>query len=132
MKIKKPMIREVVLVSLLEFICVGLMLGVFALAGYFGQKAVLGALLGGTLAVGNYGLTAVSVVLASRKAANQDVRGGTQIMRSSVLARNLLLVVLLAVAAKTGYFNVIALLLPLIFFRPILSFCELFRKPGDR
>lgn len=132
MKIKKPMIREVVLVSLLEFICVGLMLGVFALAGYFGQKAVLGALLGGTLAVGNYGLTAVSVVLASRKAANQDVRGGTQIMRSSVLARNLLLVVLLAVAAKTGYFNVIALLLPLIFFRPILSFCELFRKSGDR
>ena len=66
--------------------------------------------------------------LAADKAESKDVKGGTVLMRSSYIFRLLVLFVLLVVCAKSGIFNLIALVLPLVFVRPVLTVAEFFRK----
>ena len=42
------------------------------------------------------------------------------------------LAVVLFAAAKSGYCNVFALVIPLVFVRPVLTIGEFFRKSGDQ
>jgi hypothetical protein len=49
-------------------------------------------------------------------------------MKSSYFVRLLVLALALFVCAKSGVFNLIALVLPLAFVRPVLSLAEFFRK----
>ena len=60
------------------------------------------------------------------------VKAGSATMRGSMALRYVLLLVILAFAAKSGRFHPISLLLPLIFVRPLISLGELFRKSGDK
>lgn len=127
----KDMIWEVTLVAVGEAICVGIMLGVFALVRHFDIRVLLGGLLGWLLAAGNYFLMAVGVTAASKKAAQQDVFGAQRTLQLSMAGRYVLLIALLVVAAISDYFNLIALLLPLLFVRPIITIGEFFRRSGD-
>lgn len=131
MKQKNPILRELLMVTVGEVICVALMLVVFALLGKCNQAVVLGGILGGVLAASNFALTAVGVLIASKKAVGQDMKGAQGSMMSSMTLRYLLLAVILIAAAKSGLFNVLALVIPLLFIRPLLTVCELFRKKDD-
>ena len=71
---------------------------------------------------------AMGTCLAADKAESKDVKGGTVLMRSSYIFRLLVLFILLVVCAKSGIFNLIALVLPLVFVRPVLTVAEFFRK----
>ena len=51
-------------------------------------------------------------------------------MRNSYILRLLVLFVILFACAKSGVFNLIALVLPLVFVRPTLTVAEFFRKKG--
>jgi hypothetical protein len=73
---------------------------------------------------------AIGVVLASDKAASQDVKGGKSMITGSYLLRTVLMFVILFACAKSGRFNVIALVLPLVFVRPVLTVAEFFQKKG--
>ena len=53
-------------------------------------------------------------------------------MRMSFLLRYLVLFLILFAAAKSGRFQVLALVLPLVFVRPILMLGEFFRKSGEK
>lgn len=128
---QNPVVRELIMVCTGEAICVALMIGVFALLGRLDTSVVLGGVLGGVLAAGNLALTAVGVLIASRKAVEQDVKGAQRSVSSSMTLRYLLMLGVLVIAAKSGYFNVIALVIPLLFIRPLLTVCELFRKKDD-
>ena len=110
----------------------GLMLGVYALAGQLDRAAVLGGVLGGVLAICNFFFMAVGASLAADRAEQQNVKGGTALVRMSFLLRYLVLFLILFAAAKSGRFQVLALVLPLVFVRPILMLGEFFRKSGEK
>ena len=128
---KKIVFQETKIVAIGVTICTGLMMAVFGLLGYFDTSVLLGGIVGALLATGNFFFMAVGTSLAADKAEQQDVKGGKLLIRNSYMLRLLVLFVLLFACAKSGLFNLFALVLPLIFVRPALTFAEFFRKKGN-
>ena len=128
MESRKIVYRETGIVALGVAACTGVMVLVFALGGWYSQSVLYGALLGALLSIGNFFFMAMGTCLAADKAESKDVKGGTVLMRSSYIFRLLVLFVLLVVCAKSRIFNLIALVLPLVFVRPVLTVAEFFRK----
>lgn len=128
---RKVVFQETAVVAIGQVLCVAAMLGIFALLGQFDSTVLFGGILGGVLATLNFLFMAIGTSLAADKAENQDVKGGKALLQSSYLLRTVVLFVILFAAAKSGLCNAIALVLPLIFVRPILSVGEFFRKKGD-
>ncbi len=113
-----------------EAVCVGLMYGIYGLLHKLALPVILGGIVGAVLAIGNFFFMAVIATLAADKAQAQDVEGGQKLMKSSYPIRILLLAVVLVVCAISGYFDVLALALPLLFVRPIIMIWEFFGKKG--
>ena len=107
------------------------MIGVFALLGYFAMDVLIGGVAGAVLSILNFFAMAMVATLAADKAENQDVEGGKRLIQGSYPVRLLVLAGALFVLAKSGYCNVIALVVPLIFVRPTILVAEFFRKKGD-
>ena len=132
MNSRKYVIQETLRVALGVAVCVAAMIGIFALLGQFSREVVLGGIVGGLVAVGNFFFMAVGVTLAADKAENQDVKAGKALVSSSYTIRLIVMAVVLFAAAKSGYCNVFALVIPLVFVRPVLTVGEFFRKSGDK
>lgn len=128
---KKIVLKETGIVAAGQIICVTAMIGVFALLGYLDDSVILGGIVGGVLAVLNFFFMAVSTSLAMDKAAKQDVEGGKKLIRISQILRYVLLFILLFAFIKSGICNIISIVLPVVFVRPVLSVGEFFRKSGD-
>lgn len=128
---RKIVFKETAVVAVGEVICVALMLAVFAMLGKFDSTVLLGGIIGGVLTVANFFFMAVGTSLAADKAENQDVKGGQAVIKSSYLLRMIALFVLMFACVKSGLCNVIALVVPLVFVRPVLTIGEFFRKKGD-
>ena len=127
---RKIVWKQTARIAIGEVVCVALMLGVYALLHKLNLSVILGGLVGSVLAVGNFFFMAVIATLAADKAQAQDVEGGQKLMKSSYPIRILLLAGLLVVCAWSGYFDILALALPLLFVRPIIMVCEFFGKKG--
>ena len=132
MESRKYVFRETARVAIDVAVCVAAMIGIFALLGQFSREVVLGGIVGGLVAVGNFFFMAVGVTLAADKAENQDVKAGKALVSSSYTIRLIVMAVVLFAAAKSGYCNVFALVIPLVFVRPVLTVGEFFRKSGDK
>ena len=132
MNSRKYVIQETLRVAIGVAVCVAAMIGVFALLGQFSREVVLGGIVGGLVAVGNFFFMAVGVTLAADKAEKQDVKGGKAMVSSSYTIRLVVMAVVLFAAAKSGYCDIFALVIPLVFVRPVLSIGEFFRKSGDK
>ena len=130
MNSKKIVFKETGIVAAGVLICTAVMIGVFALLGKYDTSVLLGGAAGALLAVGNFFFMAVGITLAADKAEKQEVNAGKLLARNSYLIRLLVLAVLLFACAKSGVFNLFALVLPLIFVRPSLTIAEFFRKTG--
>ncbi len=128
---RKIVYKETLSVLIGEVILVGVMFGVFALLKTLDQKVLLGGLAGGLLAVGNFFFMAIGTSLAADKAEAQNVKGGQALIQTSYLVRMIVLAVLLFACAKSGYFNLYALVIPLLFPRLSITLAEFFRKKGD-
>ena len=131
MESRKLVLNQTLPVVVGEILCVAAMYGIYALLGHFDLRVLWGGIFGAALAIGNFFFMAVGVSLAADKAQQQDVAGGKKLLQLSQLLRYLVLAVCLFAGAKSGLFNLISLLLPLVFVRPILTFSEFFRKPGE-
>ena len=129
---KKLLGREFLILGVGLTLGLGLMLGVFALLKKFDLTVLWGVLAGVLLALLNFFLMAVSVWRAADKAEAQDVAGGKRIMQLSMLGRYALLLGALIVGAKSGLMHPVAMLVPLVLVRPILSIGEFFRKTGEK
>ena len=127
---RKIVWRETAIVAVGEVIGTALMVGIFALLGFFDMSVLLGGLVGATVAVANFLILAIVATLAADKAEQQDVVGGQKLIKASYPVRLVVLAVVLFACAKSGVFNVIALVLPLVFVRPVLTLAEFFRKKG--
>ena len=130
MESRKIVYRETGIVAIGVAVCTAVMMLVFALLGRFHLSALWGSLAGAALSIGNLFFMAVGASLAADKAENQDVKGGSLLVRNSYMVRLLILLIVLIACAKSGVFNLIALVIPLLFVRPTLTVAEFFRKKG--
>ena len=130
MESRKSVYRETGIVAIGVTVCTAVMMLVYALLGRFELSVLWGGLTGAVLSIGNFFLMALGTSLAADKAENQDVKGGSLLVRNSYMLRLLGLFVVLILCAKTEVFNLIALVLPLVFVRPTLTVVEFFRKKG--
>ncbi len=125
---KKQVYRELLLFTLGQLVVLALVCVGFALAGRWSGEVLVGAAVGAVLASANYALTAVGVFRAADKAEQGDPAGGQRAMSLSMLVRYLMMIGVLVAGAKSGYCNVIAMVIPLAMSRPLLFVAELFRR----
>lgn len=128
---RKYVLKETAIVAAGQLVCIAAMFGIFALLHAFDRTVLLGGALGGLVAVLNFLFMAIGATLAADKAEAQNVKGGKALLQSSFFLRYLLMILVLFAGAKSGYCNVVALVVPLLFTRPILTLGEFFRKSGD-
>ena len=128
---RKLVLQETAIITVGQVLCVAAMFGIFALLGKFDQTVLWGGILGGVLAILNFFFMAIGANLAADKAEADNVKGGKAVIQGSFMLRYLLLIVVLFAGAKSGFCYVIALVLPLVFTRPILTVGEFFRKSGE-
>ncbi len=128
---RKIVFQETAIVALGQLVCVGAMLGVYALLGKFSNAVLFGGLLGAAAAIVNFLFMAIGTSLAADRAQAQNVKGGKLFLQISFLVRYAVLFIVLFAAAKSSYFDPFTLVLPLIFVRPTLYVGEFFRKKGD-
>ena len=127
---RKYILSQTAAVLIGELVFSALMVGIFALLGYFDRSVVLGAAVGSLIATVNRLILMLGVLAASAKAEKQDVKGGQMLVQLSYMGRLIGLFLILVLCAKSGTFNLIALVLPLVFTRPVLTIAELFNKKG--
>lgn len=127
---RKVVLKETALIAIGEIICVAAMCGVYALLGKFSLSVLLGGLVGLLIATGNFFALALVATLAADRAQAQDPEGAKKLMKSSYPIRLLVMAGLLILCAKSGAFDVLALVLPLLFVRPVITLAEFFRKKG--
>lgn len=125
---RKFILKKTAIIAAGQVICVAVMIGVFALLGYFDRSVLLGGIFGGIIAMGNFFTMAVCTDLASDRAEKGDVKGGQALIRASYFGRLVVMVVLLFALLKSGLCHVVTAVLPLAFTRPILTLSEFFRK----
>ena len=130
-KTKNPLWKQIGIVALGEVLGVAVMIGIFALLGYFDYTVALGGAVGGLVAFLNFFFMVVGLSAAADRAQNQDAQGGKGLVRGSYFIRLLVMFAVLLVCAKSGYFNVIALVVPLLFVRPALSVAEFITRKGE-
>jgi len=127
---RKLVFKETAIILLGEAICVAAMIGIYALLGFYDTDVLLGGIAGAVIAAANFFFMAMMTQLAADRAENQDVEGGKKLLKASYPIRLLVLALVLIACGKSGFFNVLALVLPLVFVRPILMIAEFFRKKG--
>lgn len=128
----KDFLKQLAAVAVGLIIGTAAMFGIFALLNAFDQTVLWGGLMGAFLALANFFAMAVSAIRAANKAAQQEVKAGQLMVQGSYLLRMVALFLILFLLVKTQYFNVISLVVPLIFVRPALSIWEIFRKQGEK
>lgn len=127
---RKIVLKETARIAIGEFICSAIMVGIFAALGYFQMNVLWGAFCGCIIMIANYFFMAVTVSLASDRATQGQVQQAQKMVQLSSVVRLLVMGVVLFIGIKLGA-NVIALVLPLAFARPILMLAEFFGKKGD-
>lgn len=131
METKKYVFRQTGILALGQAVCIAAMIGIFALLGYFNYTVALGGLIGGIVAVLNFLFMAIGISMAADKAQEQNVKSGKAMVTGSYMLRIVIMFVVLFACAKSGHFHVVAMVLPLIFVRPILTVAEFFQKKGS-
>ena len=132
MESRKFVFRQTGLVAVGQVICTAAMIGVFALLNKYDTSVLLGGIVGALIATANFFLMSLFATVAADKAEAQDVAGGQKLIQLSYMGRMLGLFLALFLCAKSGFFNVITLAIPLLFTRPILTFSEFFHKKGGK
>lgn len=132
MESRKIVFQETGIVAIGVTACSVVMVGVFFLMGYYDTSVLLGAVMGTVLTVLNFLVMAICASLAADKAADQDVNGAKSLLSWSQTGRYVVLALLLFACCVSGYFNVFALVLPLVFVRPTITIAEFFRKSGEK
>lgn len=121
----KSTLRDLLPILLTELLLCGVMLGIYALAGYMSKKVLFGALLGAAAALVNFG---VMVLLLFRAELAESPAKGQLYVRGTYTLRMVVLLVVLIVALKSGKFDPLATVLPLLFMRLALFTPRLWQK----
>lgn len=124
----KQILRQTGEIALGVGLCTGLMLVIYYGIGKFSMRVLWGAAAGFLLGVLNFLIMAIMACRAADKAQAQDVNAGKVLMQGSYFARLVLLFAVLVVLAKTGWCDPLAMVIPLVFVRPVITVVELMIK----
>lgn len=127
---RKIVFKETAIIAVGELICCAAMVGVFAALGKFEMNVLWGAIAGALVMTANYFFMAVTVSLATDRARNGEVAQAKRMVQLSSTVRLVLMGLALVLGIVLGA-NAVAILLPLLFVRPVLLLAEFFRKKGD-
>ncbi|MBR4864593.1 MAG: ATP synthase subunit I [Oscillospiraceae bacterium] len=127
---KKIVLRETAVIAVGELICAALMLCVYAALGYFKLSVLWSALGGCAIMTVNHFFMSATVCLAADRAERGEVDAAKKSVQLSSTVRLICMGLALFVGIQLGA-DVIALVLPLAFVRPILMVSELFGKKGE-
>lgn len=117
-----PMLLGVPVLTLVMF-------AVYALIGKWRWQVLTGGLLGCAVVLGYFLMLTFSLLRAEQA---ETVTKGRFTAQGGVILRMLVLLGVLVFALKSGWFEPLATLLPLIFLRPAIFLSELFRKKTVR
>lgn len=133
METRKYVLTQTLSVFAGEALLSAAMVAIFALLGYYDRSVLLGAAAGAVIATVNHLLLTLGVLAAAGKAEKQDVKGGQAFIQLSYMGRLLGLFLVLVLCAKSGLFNLLALVIPLLFTRPVLTIADHFqnKKGGE-
>ena len=107
-----------------------LMVLVFLAIGRFDLSVLIGAVVGTLVSVGNFFFMSVSLTNASNS--ETDPGAAANKAKGGYILRMLIVGAILVLGIKSGYCNVFATLIPLLFGRPVLMLEEFFLKNGDK
>ena len=127
---RKNVLKNTAIVALGVLLCAGVMVAVFAAVDRFSFNVLLSALTGSAIIVLNYFFMSVTVTLAAARAETGAVEQAKKMIQLSSAVRLVCMGVVLFAGIKLGA-NVIALVLPLMFLRPVLMLAEFFGKKAD-
>lgn len=130
MESRKIVFRQTAAVAAGQAVCTAVMIGVFALIGKFDLTVLWGGIAGALIATANFFFMSLFASLAADKAEAQDVAGGQKLIQLSYMGRMAGLFLVLFLCTKSGVFHLLALVIPLVFTRPILTVSEIFKKKG--
>ena len=130
MDIRKTVLKETAVVAIGELVCSAVMVGIFAALGRFSLTVLFSALAGCTVITVNYLFMAITVSLAADRAEAGDATKAKNMVQLSSTVRLVCMGFLLFLGIKLGA-DVVALVLPLVFLRPILMVAEFFGKKVD-
>lgn len=124
--------REAAVMALGQTVCVSAMIGIFALLNQYDSSVLLGGIAGGILAMAYFMSMVICANIATKKALAQDVKGGQALMQLSYTLRMVGLLGALALCALTKRFNLVALVLPTVFVRPIVGVADRIGRKGGK
>ena len=130
MESRKFVFQQTGLVAAGQVVCTAVMIAVFALIGKYHTSVLLGGIVGALISTANFFFMSLFANLAADKAEAQDIAGGQKLIQLSYMGRMAGLFLVLFLCAKSGVFHLLALVIPLVFTRPILTVSELFNKKG--
>lgn len=131
----KDVLKQVLLIFACEVACICVMLAVYALMNKLDSTVLLGALAGGLVAIGNFLFLSISVSRAADRAASGEegaaAKATVSVQRNSIL-RKVALIIIYIILLKSGYFDLLATILPLVFVQVSIYVTEFFRKGGGK
>jgi len=128
---RKYVFAEAGVVAAGQVACTAVMMGVFALLNKFDTGVLLGGVLGGAISIAYYLSIVICVSIAAKKAQAQDVKGGQAFMQVSYILRMLLVFGALLLCAVSGICNILSLMLPMLFVRPVMTVANAILKKGE-
>ena len=125
----RDILHQVTRLTIAMIICVGIMLGIYALLGIFTRSVLVGAVVGLLLSIGNFVSLSITVSNALDRAArdNDPQRVQLSIQTSSVI-RLLVLAAIYILLFRAKLCDPIAALLPLLLAQGVLKLVEFFRN----
>ena len=128
----RDILHQVTRLTIAMIICVGIMLGIYALLGIFTRSVLVGAVVGLLLSIGNFVSLSITVSNALDRAArdNDPQKAQLSIQTSSVI-RLLVLAAIYILLFRAKLCDPIAALLPLLLAQGVLKLVEFFRNDKE-
>ena len=129
---RKQVLRQTGKIAVGVALCTGIMLVIYYAIGMFSTKILYGAVAGFILGVGNFLAMAIVASRAADKAEAQDINAGRVLMQGSYFARLVLLFIVMVVLTKAQLCDPLAMVIPLVFVRPVITVSELLIKKKSK
>ena len=110
-KIDSTVLKETAYVALVTLVLSALMQSVFLIAGKWNYTVLLGNLLGGLAAVGNFFIMGLTV----QSALGMDVKDAKSRMKLSQMLRTLLMFIVAVIGYVVPVFSLLAVVIPYLF-----------------
>lgn len=125
--IEKNLLKEVKKMAIGVFLLSLIMVGIFALCGFFSIQVVWGALLGASVCVLNYLFLAYCV----QKSVDKGEKGARNYISGTYTLRMIVIAVAIIISIKVPQvFNYVATAIPFLFPRIVIMAFNLFKKGG--